>query len=70
MYLVYDHIRSLEFDSKPNYPMLRRQLDRVCARLDYHEDQPYDWEQGGYYYEYYTKKSDTEKDLTENDVKV
>ncbi|KAK6014109.1 hypothetical protein OSTOST_20542, partial [Ostertagia ostertagi] len=42
----------------------------VCARLDYHEDQPYDWEQGGYYYEYYTKKSDTEKDLTENDVKV
>uniref|UniRef100_A0A7I4YDZ2 Protein kinase domain-containing protein n=1 Tax=Haemonchus contortus TaxID=6289 RepID=A0A7I4YDZ2_HAECO len=69
MYMMYDHIRSLEFDSKPNYPMLRRQLDRVCARLDFHEDQPYDWEEGGYYYEYFNKKSDTEKDLTGRDVK-
>lgn len=31
MYMVYDHIRHLEFDSKPNYAMLRRQLDRVSV---------------------------------------
>ncbi|VDK59969.1 unnamed protein product [Cylicostephanus goldi] len=65
MYMIYDHIRHLEFKSKPNYEMIRRQLDKVCARLDYSESQPYDWEEGGYYHEYYTKKSDTEKDLTE-----
>ncbi|EPB72266.1 hypothetical protein ANCCEY_08620 [Ancylostoma ceylanicum] len=28
MYMIYDHIRHLEFKSKPNYAMLRRQLDR------------------------------------------
>ncbi|EYC42219.1 hypothetical protein Y032_0538g3128 [Ancylostoma ceylanicum] len=67
MYMIYDHIRHLEFKSKPNYAMLRRQLDRVCARLDYSEDQPYDWEEGGCYHEYYAKKSDTEKDLTDKE---
>ncbi|KAK6743037.1 hypothetical protein RB195_010353 [Necator americanus] len=67
MYMVYDHIRHLEFNSKPNYAMLRRQLDRVCARLDYSEHQPYDWEEGGFYHAYYFKKSDTEKDLTEQE---
>ncbi|VDM73462.1 unnamed protein product [Strongylus vulgaris] len=64
MYMIYDHIRHLEFKSKPNYEMIRRQLNKICARLDYSESQPYDWEEGGYYHEYYTKKSDTEKDLT------
>ncbi|KAJ1363054.1 hypothetical protein KIN20_022811 [Parelaphostrongylus tenuis] len=65
MFTVYDHIRFLEYNSKPNYILLQRQLNRICARLGCSEDQPYDWEDGGYYHHYYVKKSDTEKELSD-----
>ncbi|KAK6104984.1 Protein kinase domain family protein [Brugia pahangi] len=50
-YAIFDHIRYLNYSARPNYALITRKLSGICQRKRYALDDPYDWEEGGRYYE-------------------
>lgn len=61
---IYDHIKILKFNSKPDYELILRKFDQMFLRLDIDESDPLDFEEGGFYYDEYflDKQSSTEKE--------
>ena len=43
----YDHVRSLQFDDRPDYDYLKRVFRELFFRKGFTYDNAYDWERGG-----------------------
>ncbi|KAM3718899.1 Tau-tubulin kinase [Dirofilaria immitis] len=46
-FIIFDHIRYLNYSSRPNYALITRTLREICDRKHYMPNDPYDWEKGG-----------------------
>uniref|UniRef100_A0A915EPI1 Protein kinase domain-containing protein n=1 Tax=Ditylenchus dipsaci TaxID=166011 RepID=A0A915EPI1_9BILA len=47
LYKMYQHIRSLDYTSRPDYALMRKVIDDVCERRGFRLDDPLDWQEGG-----------------------
>ncbi|CAI2306518.1 unnamed protein product [Caenorhabditis sp. 36 PRJEB53466] len=62
--LMFEHIRQLKFDSCPDYQAMLNLYQQMFVRLEIHESDPLDFEEGSAFYElYFTKFTDSEKEL-------
>ncbi|CAB3408602.1 unnamed protein product [Caenorhabditis bovis] len=69
---MYDHIRQLKFESRPDYEMMFKKFAQMFARLEIDEFDLYDFEQGSPYYEkcYRDRKTDSETEMTSEGVET
>ncbi|KAI1720342.1 protein kinase domain-containing protein [Ditylenchus destructor] len=51
--LMFDHIRSLEYTSRPDYALLKKCLSDVCVHRGFLDHEPFDWEDGAHYRKYF-----------------
>lgn len=56
MVYIYDYIRMLEYNSRPDFAMMHYQLDVFLRARAVKEEDLYDFESGGVHYAYMTEK--------------
>lgn len=52
----YEHLKSLLYESRPNYELMRECLYDVCKNRNFKLDEPLDWEEGSHLYKKYFRK--------------
>ncbi|KAI1718423.1 protein kinase domain-containing protein [Ditylenchus destructor] len=50
---IFDHIRNLEYTSRPDYALLKKCLNDVCVHRGFVDHEPFDWEDGAHYRKYF-----------------
>ncbi|KAI6227387.1 hypothetical protein M3Y99_01261200 [Aphelenchoides fujianensis] len=50
LWRVMNHLETLKWNSRPDYELIRRALEDVCAKNRFGVTEPFDWEHGGAFY--------------------
>lgn len=64
---IMRHIKTLNYYKRPNYDFVRDQLEAVMTRKRYSYDDPFDWEEGGMYEDWYLNARKEEEQLQSAD---